>query len=30
MEPQDITNDLILEKKAAIDSGNFLLKKKGK
>ena len=30
MEPQDITNDLILAKKAAIDSGKFLLKEKKK
>ncbi len=30
MEPQDINNDLILAKKAAIDSGKFLLKEKKK
>ena len=30
MEPQDITNDLILARKAAIDSGKFLLKEKKK
>ena len=30
MQPQDITNDLILAKKAAIDSGKFLLKEKKK
>ena len=30
MEPQDITNDLILARKAAIDSGKFLLREKKK
>ena len=30
MEPQDITSDLILAKKAAIDSGKFLLSEKAK
>ena len=30
MEPNDIKNDLILAKKAAIDSGKFLLREKEK
>ena len=30
MEPQEINNDLILAKKAAIDSGKFLLEEKKK
>ena len=30
MEPNDIKNDLILAKKAAIDSGKFLLREKRK
>jgi hypothetical protein len=30
MEPNDIKNDLILAKKAAIDSGKFLLREKKK